>query len=73
MRMSAETMKRNGDVLSTAHQLLVEAGVATIEMIALVSGYSETNVRKALSSLEKQEALAVTADAVTEVHGFKPA
>lgn len=66
-RMNAETMKLHGVVFVTAKQL---GEHATVETIAVVSGYSEQQVRKALESMHRERVLTLTGDRVTELHGF---
>jgi hypothetical protein len=67
MRMSGETMKLHGIVFATAKQL---GEHATVETIAVVSGYSEQQVRKALESMHRERIITLTSDRVTALHGF---
>lgn len=60
-------MKLHGIVFATAKQL---GEHATVEAIAVVSGYSERQVRKALESMNRERVLTLTCDRVTEIHGF---
>lgn len=57
MRMSAETMKRNGVVLACVRECLENGLDVSREQVALLSGYSEQQVKAAMESLEKQKML----------------
>jgi hypothetical protein len=71
MRMSAETMRRNGEVYSVARDLLNSDVTASVEVIANVSGYSTRDVEKALASLKSQKVVSEDLGVVSEVHPFR--
>lgn len=53
MRMSANTMQRNGVVLACVRELQSR----NVELLVNVTGFSTSQVEKALASLEKQNLL----------------